>query len=293
MGHFRRTRFQIRVRAVPVARKGRGRRGWKYGDKRKNVKGNKSRAGFPTQRRAWKMSFHFLPERRDLRCAVAGNTRVSSARVMTGKKNDLLTPLPPWPFPPPLHRCGEQGGEATSIWPIPGGAPLKDKTTTISLCFPASHCLFWPRICAYFYFFSLLQFMCYRSVGAVRESAWYANKSTIIPAEGRGRTRNETFWIWPWTLREWLRNQSSLRSRSCRQWMQAGHRACQRDREKGRANLGSDFPFGRSSITVFPFHFIWFHMFHRAIYFILRVGVASIFIFKPLGPGADTGWPLF
>lgn len=62
----------------------------------------------------------------------------SSACVMTGKKNDLLTSLPPLTLPPSLHRRSEQGGESTSILPVPGGAPLKDKTTTIRLRFPAS-----------------------------------------------------------------------------------------------------------------------------------------------------------
>lgn len=40
------------------------------------------------------------------------------------------------------------------------------------------------------------------------------------------------------------------------------------------------------------FSFIWFHMFHWAIYSFFWFCVTSIFIFKPLGPGADTSWPL-
>lgn len=61
----------------------------------------------------------------------------SSACVMTGKKNDLLTSLLPLTLPPSLHRARARG-ESTSIWPVPAGAPLKDKTTTIRLRFPAS-----------------------------------------------------------------------------------------------------------------------------------------------------------
>lgn len=52
-------------------------------------------------------------------------------------------------------------------------------------------------------------------------------------------------------------------------------------------------PRGRNCIIFLSFHFIWFHMFHAAIYSSLWVCVTSIFILKPLGPGADSGWPLF
>lgn len=53
------------------------------------------------------------------------------------------------------------------------------------------------------------------------------------------------------------------------------------------------FARGRNCIIFLSFHFIWFYMFHWAIYSFLWVCVTSIFIFKPLGPGADIGWPLF
>lgn len=70
MGHFRRTWFQIYVCAVLGARRDEGEGGGGSGS------GEESRAGIPMQQRAWKMSFHFLPERRDLLCAVAANTRI-------------------------------------------------------------------------------------------------------------------------------------------------------------------------------------------------------------------------
>lgn len=63
--------------------------------------------------------------------------------------------------------------------------------------------------------------------------------------------------------------------------------------EKRAPQPSQPFARGRTCIIFLSFHFIWFHMFHGAIYSLLRVCVTSIFIFKPLGPGADTGWPLF
>lgn len=79
MGHFRRTWFQIYVCAVLGARKDEGEGGGGSGSgvtRGKYEGGKKSRAGIPMQQRAWKMSFHFLAERRDLLCAVAANTRI-------------------------------------------------------------------------------------------------------------------------------------------------------------------------------------------------------------------------
>lgn len=75
-----------------------------------------------------------------LRCR--GEHSDSSARVMTGKKNDLLTSLPPLTPSTVAAQTQRARGESTSILPVPGGAPLKDKTTTIRLRFPASCCPF-------------------------------------------------------------------------------------------------------------------------------------------------------
>lgn len=63
--------------------------------------------------------------------------------------------------------------------------------------------------------------------------------------------------------------------------------------EKGAPQPSEGLASGRNCIIFPSFHFIWFHMFRAAIYSFLWVCVTSIFIFKPLGPGADSGWPLF
>lgn len=53
-----------------------------------------------------------------LRCR--GEHSDSSACVMTGKKNDLLTSLPPLTLPPSLHRRSEQGESQLQSCPFRG-----------------------------------------------------------------------------------------------------------------------------------------------------------------------------
>lgn len=77
-------------------------------------------------------------------------------------------------------------GESTSIRPVPGGAPLKDKTTTIRLRFPAS-CR--PFSWGYVHLGkkkspTTLPHLCSRAIspsGGVRELAYYPHKSAITP----------------------------------------------------------------------------------------------------------------
>lgn len=73
-------------------------RGAEGGRQEENMKENKSKAAILMQQRAWKMSFHFLAEHSG-----------SSACVMTGKKNDLLTSIPPLTLGPSLRRRSEHG----------------------------------------------------------------------------------------------------------------------------------------------------------------------------------------
>lgn len=261
-----------------------------------NTKGNKRRAGIPMQQRAGKMSLYFVAERRDLRRTVAGNTRVPPRALWQGRKTtcSLLFPRDPSTI---AAQTRWATGESTSIRPVPRRAPLKDKTTTISLCFPASHCLFGHGYVHHF--FPPLQPCCHSCAHVLSVHRRYVRVGTTRERVDR-YTRGGLWKDIEWDILNMavdfarMTAQSNQPLQSQPQAVNAGRPPCQPVRQrKGAGNLGSDFPFGRSSITVFPFHFIWFHMFHRAIYFILRVGVTSIFIFKPLGPGADTGWPLF
>lgn len=127
MGHFRRTRFQIYVCAFLGARKDEGEGGGGSGSAvtRGKYEGEQKRGRYSdaTERLENELSLSTGMPRPALRCR--GEHSGSSACVMTGKRNDLLTSLPPLTLPPPLHRRSERGESQLQSGPFRGERHLK------------------------------------------------------------------------------------------------------------------------------------------------------------------------